>query len=175
MSGIKRLAKCLHILPKCPANLRLKCKMSFTSLNLNNCEANLHTKINETDTGAVETSMYPTDHSKKKKNNKKTKRCTQGRFGNRYIASNTNINTRALNTDPWSCSSRSTGQVPWRSPGNDQTAASALFHSETVGNLWGCCPCPCSGDPIRTRWVSACRLWACMNLGWSWKAQTRHS
>lgn len=41
--------------------------MSFTSLNLNNCEANLHTKINETDTGAVETSMYPTDHSKKKK------------------------------------------------------------------------------------------------------------
>lgn len=40
--------------------------MSFTSLNLNNCEANLHTKINETDTGAVETSMYPTDHSKKK-------------------------------------------------------------------------------------------------------------
>lgn len=39
--------------------------MSFTSLNLNNCEANLHTKINETDTGAVETSMYPTDHSKK--------------------------------------------------------------------------------------------------------------
>lgn len=46
--------------------------MSFTSLNLNNCEANLHTKINETDTGAVETSMYPTDHSKKKK--KKTTR-----------------------------------------------------------------------------------------------------
>lgn len=40
--------------------------MSFTSLNLSNCEANLHTKINETDTGAVETSMYPTDHSKKK-------------------------------------------------------------------------------------------------------------
>lgn len=108
------------------------------------------------------------------KQNKKTKRCTQGTFVNRYIASNTNINTRALNTDPWSCSSRSTGQVPWRSPGNDQTAASALFHSETVGNLWGCCPCPCSGDPIRTRWVSACRLWACMNLGWSWKAQTRH-
>lgn len=70
MSGIKRLAKCLHILPKCPANLRLKCKMSFTSLNLNNCEANLHTKINETDTGAVETSMYPTDHSKKKKQEK---------------------------------------------------------------------------------------------------------
>lgn len=44
--------------------------MSFTSLNLSNCEANLHTKINETDTGAVETSMYPTDHSKKKQENK---------------------------------------------------------------------------------------------------------
>lgn len=174
MSGIKRLAKCLHILPKCPANLRLKCKMSFTSLNLNNCEANLHTKNQwnrHWGSGNINVSYW----SFKKKNNKKTKRCTQGRFGNRYIASNTNINTRALNTDPWSCSSRSTGQVPWRSPGNDQTAASALFHSETVGNLWGCCPCPCSGDPIRTRWVSACRLWACMNLGWSWKAQTRHS
>lgn len=45
--------------------------MSFTSLNLSNCEANLHTKINETDTGAVETSMYPTDHSKKKKTTRK--------------------------------------------------------------------------------------------------------
>lgn len=45
--------------------------MSFTSLNLSNCEANLHTKINETDTGAVETSMYPTDHSKKKTKTRK--------------------------------------------------------------------------------------------------------
>lgn len=54
--------------------------MSFTSLNLNNCEANLHTKINETDTGAVETSMYPTDHSKKKKKQQENKTLHSGQI-----------------------------------------------------------------------------------------------